>query len=89
MRTLSFRVLASDTLEQFREHDPDRHQAHLAALDGIREGSGRDRAFRADQLGVHLTSVFVRGRGVSDVIVWTVVDPSNVAIIYLGPVEGV
>jgi hypothetical protein len=89
MRTLIFRVLASDTLEQYRDHDPDRHQAHLAALDGIREGSGRDRAFRADQLGVHLTSVFVRGRGVSDVIVWTVVDPSTVAIIYLGPVEGV
>jgi hypothetical protein len=85
MRQLVFRRSAAEARAHYREHDPDRSAAHEEALQGIRDGSGRDRAIRAGQVGAHLTRVTVRGRPESDVIVWEVEGDDRAVVIYLGP----
>jgi hypothetical protein len=87
MRQLVFRRPAAEARAHYREHDPERSAAHEEALQGIRDGTGRDRAFRADQVGAHLTHVFVKGRDVYDVIVWEVDETDRAVILYLGPVS--
>jgi hypothetical protein len=87
MRQLVFRRPAAEARAHYREHDPDRSAAHEEALQGIRDGSGRDRAIRAGQLGAHLTHVRVKGRDINDVIVWEVENDDRAVIIYLGPVN--
>ena len=88
MPKLVFRRPAFENRGQYREHDPERSAAHERALDGIRDGSGRNRAIRSGQVPGYLTAVVIPGRAQEDVIVWEI-EPTDegarAVILYLGP----
>lgn len=86
MRKLAFRREAAEDRAHYREHDPVRSKALETALDGIRDGSGRDRAIRAGGVRAHLNHVSIPGRAEPDVIVWELESEGRAVIIYLGPV---
>jgi hypothetical protein len=85
-RILSFSRSARENRAFYREHDVARSVAHEMALNGIRDGSGHDRAIRSGQLAAHITPVHIRGRE-DDVIIWEVIDDQHVDVLYLGPID--
>lgn len=88
MPKLVFRRPAFENRGQYREHDPERSAAHERALDGIRDGSGRNRAIRSGQVPGYLTAVVIPGRAQEDVIVWEIEstdEGDRAVILYLGP----
>ncbi len=88
MPKLALRRLAAENRAEYREHDPARSAAHEKALDGIRDGTGRNRAIRSGALPGYLTAVVIPGRAQEDVIVWEIerTDAGERAVIlWLGP----
>lgn len=81
---LRFQRQAFEARAHFRQHDEVRSQALEQALDGIRDGTGRDRAIRSGQLASHLTRVVIPGRDEEDVIVWALEPDGHATIIYVG-----
>ena len=87
MRKLSFRRLALENRAFYREHDAERSKAHEEALEGIRDGTGLNRAIRSGGVPGYLTRVVIRGRSDEDVIVWEPVGDNGAVILYLGPLK--
>lgn len=88
MPKLALRRLAAENRAYYREHDPTRSAAHEKALDGIRDGTGRNRAIRSGAVPGYLTAVPIPGRTEEDVIVWEIErtdDSDRAVILWLGP----